>query len=103
MPCFSENDWLGLADQQLAGWVVDGHRQLTRAEAEWLRALAAFDRRVGYRSLGYRSCASWLARTTGMLVVTAREKVRMARALTSRLTQVGDALARGSISYTAAR
>src|SRR4051812_21660406 len=42
------------------------------------------------------------ARTSGMLLVTAREKVRVARELATRLTHARDALDAGTISYSAA-
>ena len=103
MPSICGNDWAGLPDQQLGDWLVEGQRELVRAEAIWLQALATFDGRAAHRSLGYRSCAHWLSRTTGIPLVTAREKVRVARELITRRPQVRDALARGDISYSAAR
>ena len=87
----------------IAEELVNQYRRMTSSEAEFLAGLAVFDRRLGWQVLGYRSGAAWLARTMGMTMVTAREKLRVARALADGLPAVGAALAAGSISYAAAR
>ena len=51
---------------------------------------------------GYRSCADWLSATCGIAPSTAREQVRVARALT-RLTAAKASFAAGRISYSKVR
>ncbi len=87
----------------MAEELVERHRQLTASEAEFLTGLAVFDRRLGWQVLGYRSAAMWLARTMGMTMVTAREKLRVARTLADGLPAVGAAFAAGSISRAISR
>ena len=56
-----------------------GH--LAAAEARWLCLLAEFDREEGWAEYGCGSCAHWLSWKLGMDRRTAREKIRVARAL----------------------
>ncbi len=96
-------DWIAMPTVAMAEELVERHRRLTASEAEFLAGLAVFDRRLGWQVLGYRSAAKWLARTMGMTMVTARDKLRVARTLADGLPAVGAAFADGSISYAAAR
>ena len=66
-----------------------------------LRAISEFDRRDGWGT-GFCSCAHWLSFRVGICLVTAREKVRVARALDD-LPRISEALARGCISYSKVR
>ncbi len=66
-----------------------------------LRAIFEFDQREGWAD-GFRSCAHWLSVRVGIDLVTAREKVRVARALDG-LPMVSEELARGRISYSKVR
>jgi hypothetical protein len=70
------------------------HRLLTR--------IAEFDRLQGWKLYGFSSCASWLAYSTRLNKVTAREHVRVARALVG-LPEVSAAMARGDLSFSQAR
>jgi len=83
----------------MAEELVERHRRLSASEAEFLAGLAVFDRRLGWQVLGSGSAAKWLATTMGMTMVTAREKLRVARALADGLPAVGAAFAAGSIPY----
>lgn len=67
-----------------------------------LRLIAEFDRREGWRLHGFGSCAEWLAYSTGLDKVTAREKVRVARALVG-LPETSAAMARGELSFSQVR
>src|SRR6266508_1409348 len=96
-------DCMAMPTVAMAEELVELHRQVTASEAEFLRGLATFDRRLGWQVLGYRSAAAWLARTMGMTMVTARDKLRVARVLAAGMPQVASALADGRISYGAAR
>ena len=67
-----------------------------------LALVAEFDRRRGWKLGGHRSCAHWLAYSTGIDLGAAREKVRAARALVE-LPQIGASMSRGELSFTAVR
>ncbi len=60
-----------------------------------------FDRREGW-AVGFRTCAHWLSWRTGIDLGAAREKVRVARAL-SELPLLSAGLRRGELSYSKAR
>jgi hypothetical protein len=81
---------------ELAGHLNAGeHRFLTR--------LAEFDRREGWVDWGgTHSCAHWLQWKLGLSLGTAREKVRVARAL-EQLPQISAAMAQGRLSYCKVR
>ena len=66
-----------------------------------LRAIAEFDRREGW-GCGFASCAHWLSYRVGLDLVTAREKVRVARALED-LPQISEAFQGGKLSYSKVR
>jgi len=73
------------------------------AETHRLLALIAeFDRLEGWRREGFASCVDWLAYSTRIDRMTAREKVRVARAL-ARLPETSAAMARGELSFSQAR
>lgn len=80
--------------------VLAGH--LAAAAGSWLGLVAEFDRRNGWAGPGLRSCAQWLAWKVGLSLHTAREHVRVARALTS-LPLVRAEMAAGRLSYAKAR
>jgi hypothetical protein len=71
--------------------------------ATWrlLRAISEFDRKGGW-DLGFTSCAHWLSWRCQWDRVTAREKVRVARALDN-LPQINEALQKGRVSYSKVR
>jgi len=71
--------------------------------ATWrlLRAISDFDRMEGW-NLGFMNCAHWLTWRCGWDNVTAREKVRVARALDN-LPKISDALRTGRVSYSKVR
>ena len=75
--------------------------QIDAATYRLLCAVSEFDRRDGWHD-GFASCAHWLSYRVGIGLVTAREKVRVARALDG-LPGIGEALATGSISYSKVR
>ena len=67
-----------------------------------LRLIAEFDRLEGWKREGFASCAEWLAYSTRIDKMTAREKVRVARALVD-LPETSAAMARGELSFSQAR
>jgi len=60
-----------------------------------------FDTRGGWNT-GFSSCAAWLSWRVGLDLGAARERVRVARALTT-LPRLAQALARGELSYAKVR
>ena len=86
-----------LEDQltQLAG-------DLHAATFRFLTLLAEFDSIGGWVGVGVKSCAHWLGWRCGIGLVTAREKVRVARAI-EELPHTAEALKLGKLSYSKAR
>ncbi|HEX4519923.1 MAG TPA: hypothetical protein VH063_10120 [Gaiellaceae bacterium] len=73
---------------------------LSAGMARWLALLGEFDRRLGWSDWG--SCACWLAWRCGLDGRTAREHVRVSRALNG-LPLVRGAFERGELSYAKVR
>jgi hypothetical protein len=86
----------------LARAITTGAVRLAAATAAWLRLVAEFDERGGWRGVGINSCAHWLAWQCGMAPVTAREHVRVARALRG-LPRIAAAFGNGRLSYAKVR
>ncbi|MFT3800590.1 MAG: DUF222 domain-containing protein [Burkholderiaceae bacterium] len=91
---------LPIADLQAQITELAGH--LNAASHRWLVLIAEFDRREGWADGSTQSCAHWLGWKCGLDMGAAREKVRVARALTQ-LPQVSAAMARGALSYSKVR
>jgi hypothetical protein len=77
-------------------------RHITTGTARLLDLIAEFDLVRGWARYGFRSCADWLTHECGFSPSTARERVRVARALVS-LPLIKAAFARGDISYSKCR
>jgi len=75
---------------------------LDAATHRLLADLREFDARGGWRSQGATSCAHWLSWRVGWDLVTARERVRVARKL-GEFPVTDDALRRGEVSYSKVR
>lgn len=75
---------------------------IAAATAQLLGWIAEYDRREGWKSWGARSCAEWLSWKCGDSLHTAREKVRVARAL-EHLPAARAAFAAGELSYSKVR
>jgi len=86
-----------LADQICAGAV-----RLAAATAAWLRLVAEFDEREGWRGVGINSCAHWLAWKCALTPGTARQHVRVARSMRS-LPLIAAAFESGELSYSKVR
>ncbi|MDX6658598.1 MAG: hypothetical protein QOH62_3391 [Solirubrobacteraceae bacterium] len=93
--CNLTNEELGDEIQRLAA-------HIDAAVCEWLDMVAEFDRREGWAEWGMASCAHWLAWRCSIARGTAREHVRVARALEP-LALVHAAFARGELSYSKVR
>lgn len=75
--------------------------EIFAAEARFLRLLAEFDRRQDW-GVGVLSAAHWLSWRCGIDLSTARERVRVARAL-HQLPSVTEAFEAGALSYSKVR
>jgi hypothetical protein len=75
---------------------------LAAAECRFLGMIAEFDRRQGWAVHGVVSCAHWLSWRCGLSLATARDRVRVARALES-LPKVVESFEKGELSYARAR
>ena len=75
---------------------------IAAATARLLSLVAEYDRTEGWRSWGARSCAEWMSWKCGDSLHTAREKVRVARALET-LPVAAAAFAGGELSYSKVR
>ena len=75
---------------------------LDSATQRLLACIRAFDEAGGWERQGAISCAHWLAWRIGLDTATARERVRVARALGA-LPKLDQALARGELSYAKVR
>ena len=87
---------------QLADDLEESWRAVSKCTSEFLRILLEFDRREGYREWGYADTAQWLDARCGITRVTAREKVRVARAL-SELDLIPKSFEEGFLSYSQVR
>src|SRR5262245_44201886 len=67
-----------------------------------LTDVRTFDKESGWYDQGAKSCADWLSWRVGWTPGTAREHVRVARALGA-LPLIDDALRRGLVSYSKIR
>lgn len=76
--------------------------QIASAMCRFLELLADFDAREGWAGWNVRSCAHWLSWRVGLDLRTAREHVRVARALAN-LPEIQKAFADGRVSYSKVR
>src|SRR3954451_7703957 len=87
---------------ELARAITAGAVRLAAATAAWLRLVAEFDERGGWFGVGISSCGQWLAWQCGLAPGTAREHVRVARALRG-LPRIEAAFGAGRLSYAKVR
>jgi hypothetical protein len=76
--------------------------QLDAATCRLLLTAAEFDRREGWAQTGFKSCAHWLCWRVGLDLGTARERLRVGRAL-AELPLIRAAFAGGEVSYSKVR
>ena len=91
-----------LSDDDLVEELVCWAGRVAAGEAQVLRLLGEVDARGLWASWGAKSCAAWAAWKLGLGMGTARQKVRVARALRS-LLLVAAELAAGRVSYAQVR
>ena len=88
--------------ERLGDRICSGAVQLAAATAAWLGLVAEFDEREGWHGVGITSCAHWLAWKCSLTPGTARQQVRVARAL-RKLPAIASAFASGELSYSKVR
>lgn len=88
--------------EQLEREICDLAAHLAAGTCRWLLLVAEFDERGGWEQAGTLSCAHWLSWRVGIGLRTAREHVRVARALGG-LPLLTEAFARGELSYSKMR
>ena len=88
-------DELGDEIRVLAAHLHAGTREL-------LGLIARFDAGGGWKLAGHRGCENWLSLNTGVALRTAREYVRVARAL-EELPETGASMGRGALSLCQVR
>jgi 5-methylcytosine-specific restriction endonuclease McrA len=86
---------------QLGDEIAELSAHLDAATARLLELIREFDARGGWNT-GFSSCAAWLSWRVGLEPGTARERVRVARALAT-LPRLAEALGRGELSYAKVR
>jgi hypothetical protein len=91
-----------VAAERLEAEICELAGHLAAATCRYLLLLAEFDRRDGWAGWGIRSCAQWLSWKCGLSPATAREQVRVARALDG-LPVVTQAFSAGRLSYSKVR
>ena len=96
------NDLTAMDDDTLAAAVSTLAAHIHAATYRLLVLIAELDRREVWAAQGALSCAHWLSWTCGIDTHTAREKVRVARALTE-LPLLSEALAKGELGYSKVR
>ena len=99
---FASNDFSTMDDDALAAAVSTLAAHIHAATYRLLVLIAELDRREVWAAQGALSCAHWLSWACGIDTHTAREKVRVARALTD-LPLLSEALAKGELGYSKVR
>jgi hypothetical protein len=97
-----EADLSGLAPERLEAEITHFAGHIQAATCRWLLLVGEFDRREGWRSWEWRSTASWLSWQCGVDPITAREQVRVGRALAG-LPKIRRAFGSGELSYSKVR
>lgn len=91
-----------LGVDRLEHQIVSQAAHLSAAMCRWLLLVAEYDRREGYGRWECRSTAHWLEWKCGLASATAREHVRVARALVG-LPRIREAFSRAEVSYSKVR
>ncbi len=91
-----------LGVDRLERQIVSQAAHLSAAMCRWLLLVAEYDRREGYGRWECRSTAHWLEWKCGLASATAREHVRVARALVG-LPRIREAFSRAEVSYSKVR
>ena len=100
------SDLMGLPEDdaidELGDRIIKLSAHMSAGEHRLLLMIGEFDRREGWKPAGHKDCAAWLEMNTGVNRVTARERVRVARALLE-LPETSGAMSRGELSFSKVR
>ena len=99
---FPADDFTTMDDDALAAAVSTLAAHIHAATWRFLVLVAELDRREVWAAQGALSCAHWLSWACGIDTHTAREKVRVARALAG-LPLLSESLAKGELGYSKVR
>jgi uncharacterized protein DUF222 len=91
-----------LSSEALEERIVDLAARIAAATCRWLMLVAEFDRRKAYAEFGFAECSSWLAWRCSIAPRSAREHLRVARAL-QELPLIRAAMERGDLTYSKVR
>ena len=97
-----EYDFKYDSDAELADRITRLAAQINVANYHFLKMLAEFDRRQGWKKHGVTCCSHWLNWRCGISYCAAREKIRVAHAL-EKLPKINHAFANGKLSYSKVR
>jgi hypothetical protein len=87
---------------QLEEDIIGLSQHINASEYEFLVLLREFDLRQGWKAYHFNNCAEWLNMKCGMAPRTARDKLKVARALFD-LPTISSAFQKGDLSYSKAR
>ena len=90
------------AIDELGDRIIKLSAHMSAAEHRLLLMIGEFDRRERWKPAGHKDCAAWLEMYTGLNRVTARERVRVARALCD-LPETSNAMAKGELTFSKVR
>jgi hypothetical protein len=96
------NNTTSLCTGELGDRICELAAHLNAANCRFLELIAQFDRDEGWGADGCNSCAHWLNWKCGVSLNAARERVRVAHALTI-LPLIHDSFSEGEISYSKVR
>src|SRR5436190_7583275 len=91
-----------LSLEQLENEITELAGHINAATCRWLLLVGELDRREGWRDWGCKSCAHWLSVRCGLGMHSARQHVRVARALEC-LPDIAGCFGRGELSYSQVR
>jgi len=101
-PAFPARAAVRAENERLEAELIELSGHLNAGEHRFLVLLAEFERRQGWCDGATHSLAHWLQWKLGFALGTAREKVRVAKAL-EELPLISEAMARGVLSYCKVR
>ena len=87
---------------QMADGITELVAHLDAGTFQLLKLICEFDKKEGWVGPGINSCAHWLNWKCGMSMGSARERVRVARAL-PKLPEISAAFSQGKVSYSKVR
>jgi hypothetical protein len=91
-----------LSSEEIESEIVGLAARIAAATCRWLSLIAEFERRGAHEEQGFHLCATWLAWRCSISPRSAREHLRVARAL-EELPLIRGSMGRGEITYSKVR